>query len=147
MERTFVMVKPDGVQRGLVASVIGRIEKKGYKLVGLKMLYLSREIAGEHYAEHVGKPFYEGLINYITSGPVIVMAWEGKQAVQGIRSIIGSTDPLQAIPGTIRGDYGLSLDKNLVHGSDSEESAKREIKLHFAIDELIDYKRVLDNWL
>lgn len=147
MERTFVMIKPDGVQRGLVAGIIGKIENKGYKLVGLKMLQVQQEIAQEHYAEHVGKPFYEGLVRYITSSPVVAMVWEGESAVQGIRGIIGSTDPQQALPGTIRGLYGLSLDKNLVHGSDSEESAAREIQLYFEQNELLDYRRAVDEWL
>lgn len=146
MERTFVMVKPDGVQRGLVAQVIAAIEQKGYKLAAIKMLKLSPEMASRHYAEHVGKPFYQGLVEFITSGPVVAMVWEGSDVVKGVRTVMGATNPLEALPGTIRGSFGLSIQHNIVHGSDSEASADREISLYFAPSEIIEYERDLDKW-
>lgn len=147
MERTFVMVKPDGIQRGLAAAIMGAIENKGYKLVGIKMLQLTPELAERHYGEHAGKPFYAGLISYITSGPVIAMVWEGNAVIKGIRNLMGATNPLEAHPGTIRGDYALDVRFNLVHGSDSPESAKREIDLYFAPHELVHYERAVDQWI
>lgn len=147
MERTYVMVKPDGVQRGLAAKVMNAIESKGFKLIGLKLLRITPEIAGKHYAEHVGKPFYEGLVEYITSGPVVAMVWEGKGAVKGIRTLMGATNPLEAVPGSIRGMYGIDIGRNVVHGSDSIESAEREIALYFTNDELLDYRRDIDLWI
>jgi len=147
MERTFVMVKPDGVQRGLVSRVLGAIEARGYKLVGLKMLNVSPALAAKHYAEHEGKPFYEGLIRHITSGPVVAMVWEGKGVVAGIRAVMGATNPLEAAPGSLRGDWAVSIDRNLVHGSDSPESAEREINLFFRPEELLSYDRDLDKWI
>ncbi len=147
MERTFVMIKPDGVQRGLIANVIGAIEEKGYKLVGLKLLQLTSDKAAEHYIEHKGKPFYDSLLAYITSGPVVAMAWEGPDAVKGIRTLMGATNPLEAAPGSIRGRYALSIGKNIVHGSDSVQSAEREIGLYFSPKELVGYDRGTDKWL
>jgi len=147
MERTFVMVKPDGVHRAFVGQVITRFETKGLKLVGLKMLKIPKEMAEEHYGEHVGKPFYEKLLSYITSGPVVAMVLEGKDAVNQSRRLIGATDPKKAEPGTIRGDFGLELGRNIVHGSDSTASAKREIAIFFREEELVDHRRLDEEWL
>ena len=147
LERTFVMVKPDGVQRGLVGEIISRFERRGYKLVGLKMFTLSRAVAENHYAEHRGKPFFEGLVNYITSGPVVAMVWEGKNVVAAVREMMGATDPQKALPGTIRGTYGIDVGRNVVHGSDSVASAMREIGLFFRPEELVTYDRALEMWL
>lgn len=147
MEQTFVMVKPDGVQRALVAAVIASIEKKGYQLAAIKMIKIDRELASRHYQEHVGKPFYEELLNHITSGPVVAMVWEGFSAVKGIRKIIGATNPLEAEPGSIRGQYGLNIKYNIVHGSDSPLSAEREIALFFEKDEITTYERTLAQWI
>lgn len=131
MERTFLMVKPDGVSRGLVGEVISRIERKGFKIVEMKMMKLDVELAKEHYGEHMGKPFFEGLVSFITSGPVVAMIAEGEEAVKTIREIVGATDPKEAAPGTIRGDFALDVGENIVHASDSRESADREISLFF----------------
>ncbi len=146
-ETSFVMIKPDGVQRGLVGEVIRRLEAKGLRLVALKMLRISREMAETHYREHQGKPFYEGLMDFITSGPVVAMAWRGPKAVSVIRKVMGPTDPAEAPPGTIRGDYGLDVGQNIVHGSDSPESAQRELDLFFSTEELVDYTRSLEPWV
>ncbi|NLN06066.1 MAG: nucleoside-diphosphate kinase [Firmicutes bacterium] len=147
MERTFVMVKPDGVQRNLVGEIIRRFERKGFKLVGLKMMQVSGELAAKHYAEHKGKPFYGELIDFITSGPVVAMVWEGLNAVSVIRSMMGKTNPAEAAPGTIRGDFAVFMGNNVIHGSDSPESAEREINLFFAPDELLTYEKAVDCWL
>lgn len=147
MERTFVMVKPDGVQRGLVGEIIARFERRGYKLVGLKMFTMPREVAETHYAEHRGKPFFEGLVRYITSGPVVAMVWEGKNVIAAAREMMGATDPQKALPGTIRGTYGIDVGRNVVHGSDSPASAAREIDIFFKADELLDYERPLETWI
>lgn len=147
MERTFVMLKPDCVQRHLVGRVIACFEEKGYKIVGLKMLRLSREKAEEHYAEHRGKPFYEALVEYITSGPVVAMVLEGKGVIAAVRQMMGSTDPLQAAPGTIRGRFGVDVGRNVVHGSDGPASAAREVALFFRPDELISYRRQDERWV
>lgn len=147
MERTFVMVKPDGVQRGLVGEIIARFERRGYKLVGLKMFTMPREVAETHYAEHRGKPFFEGLVRYITSGPVVAMVWEGKNVIAAAREMMGATDPQKALPGTIRGTYGIDVGRNVVHGSDSPASAAREIGIFFKPDELLNYERPLDRWI
>jgi nucleoside-diphosphate kinase len=136
-ERTFLMVKPDGVARRLVGEVISRFEGKGLKLVGAKMMRISRELAKKHYAEHVGKDFYKSLEDFITSGPVLAMVWEGDSAISVARSIMG----------TIRGDLGIAKTKNIIHGSDSPESAKREIALFFRPEELLDYKLDDEHWL
>jgi nucleoside-diphosphate kinase len=147
MEKTFTMLKPDAVQRSLAGEIISRFEKRGLKLAALKMLQINREMAEEHYAEHKGKGFFEDLVSFITSGPVIAMVWEGKNAVQVVRKMLGSTDPQEALPGTVRGDYGLFTGNNIIHGSDSLESAAREISLFFAEKEIITYKRDMDIWV
>ncbi len=141
------MVKPDGVQRGLVGEVIGRLERKGLKLVGLKMIHLPRETAEKHYAPHKDRPFFPGLIRFITSGPVVAMVWEGPRAVGAVRAVMGATDPVTATPGTLRGDYGLDIGMNIVHGSDSVESAEREIAIFFQPGELVSYDKDLDRWV
>ncbi len=147
MQRTLVLVKPDGVQRGLIGRIVARLEQRGLKLVAMKMMRISRELAGRHYAEHRGKPFYDGLIAFITSGPVVAMIWEGREAVTVVRSVMGSTDPLKAAPGTIRGDLALDLGMNLIHGSDSVDRAESEMALFFRADELHDYERTVDRWI
>ncbi|HOP69061.1 MAG: nucleoside-diphosphate kinase [Dethiobacteria bacterium] len=146
-ERTFIMIKPDGVQRGLVGEVISRLERKGLKLTAMKMMVISEELAAQHYGEHKGKDFYDSLVSYITSGPVVAMVWEGDRAVTLSRIIIGATDPAKAAPGTIRGDLAISVGNNLVHGSDSLASAEREIKLFFSQEELIDYRLSSESWI
>lgn len=147
MERTFVMLKPDAVQRGIVGEIISRLERKGFKIVAMKMLKIDRELAERHYAEHKGKPFFEGLISYITSSPVVAMVIEGKNAVKVVRSIVGATNPAEAQPGTIRGDYGLDVGRNVIHASDSLESAKREIALFFSSGEIYEYSKYDENWI
>lgn len=147
MERTYVMVKPDGVQRGLVSEVISRFERRGLKLVGLKMLQIPRELAEEHYGEHKGKPFFDALVSYITSSPVVAMVLEGKNAVAAVRDMMGATDPQKAAPGTIRGEFGLDIGRNVVHGSDSPASAEREIGLFFKPEELVEYKLDMQRWI
>jgi len=130
-QSTFVMVKPDGVRRGLVGEVIGRFERKGLRLDAIRMLQIDEDLAGRHYAEHVEKPFYPDLLAFITSGPVVAMKWTGDEAVTVARTLMGVTNPQQAAPGTIRGDFGLIVTENIVHGSDSPESADRELRLFF----------------
>ncbi len=147
MERTFIMVKPDGVQRGLAGRIIARFETRGYKLVGLKLMQISRELAEEHYGEHKGKGFFEPLVSYITSGPVVAMVWEGKDIIRGARDMMGATNPAQAAPGTIRGTFGIDVGRNVIHGSDSPASAEREIGLFFKPDELLNYTRALEPWI
>jgi len=131
------MVKPDGVERGLIGEIIGRLERKGYRLVALKMMRITPELARQHYAEHVDKPFFPEMSAFITSGPVVAMVWEGPNVIQAVRTIMGKTDPLEAAPGTIRGDFGNSINFNIVHGSDSEASAQREIELFFSPAEIL----------
>jgi len=147
MEQTFSMLKPDAVQRGLTGEIIGRFEKKGLKLVALKLMIISRELAERHYGEHLGKPFFEELVDFITSGPVVAMVWEGKNAVQVVRTMMGKTDPQEALPGTIRGDFGLFTGNNIVHGSDSLQSADREISLFFSPEQIITFKKDQDYWI
>jgi len=147
LEQTFVMIKPDGVQRNLVGEIVGRLEKKGLKLCALKMIQVSRDLAEEHYAEHREKPFFDELVGFITSGPAVAMIWEGLGAVQVVRRMMGSTNPQEAASGTIRGDYALFMGNNVVHGSDSLESASREITLFFQPEELITYTKALDLWV
>ncbi|NLX90793.1 MAG: nucleoside-diphosphate kinase [Firmicutes bacterium] len=147
MEQTFSMIKPDAVQRNLIGEIIGRFEKKGLKLVALKLMRISKELAERHYAEHRGKPFFDDLVSFITSGPVVAMIWEGLNAIQVVRSMMGKTDPQEALPGTIRGDFGLFTGNNIVHGSDSPESAAREISLFFSQDEIVSYEKELDKWI
>jgi nucleoside-diphosphate kinase len=146
-ERTFLMVKPDGVQRGLVGNVVSRLETKGFKLVAMKMMQISPEMAAKHYGEHKGKPFYDGLIEFITSAPVVAMIWEGDDVVDMARSMMGATDPRKAAPGTMRGDLAVFMGKNIVHGSDSLESAEREISLFFSKEELCAYKLPIEDCL
>ncbi len=147
MERTYVMVKPDGVQRNLIGEVIARLERKGLKLVGLKMMRISRETAEAHYAAHRERPFFPGLVRFITSGPVVAMVWEGERAVAAVRAVMGATDPVAAAPGSLRGDFATSIGMNIVHGSDSPESAEREIALFFRPEELVDYEKDADRWV
>ena len=147
MERTFVMVKPDGVQRNLVGEVIRRLETKGFTLVGLKMMQVSRELAEKHYDVHKEKPFFNSLVEFIISAPVVATVWEGEGVIAAARKIIGATNPLSAEPGTIRGDYGVSIGRNLIHGSDAAETAKQEIGLWFGEDELISWEPSLKTWL
>ncbi|ENH97340.1 multifunctional nucleoside diphosphate kinase/apyrimidinic endonuclease/3'-phosphodiesterase [Gracilibacillus halophilus YIM-C55.5] len=147
MEQTFVMVKPDGVQRNLIGEIVSRFEQKGYQLIGAKFMQISEPLAKTHYAEHQGKPFFDNLVSFITSGPVFAMVWQGKDVIQVSRAIIGKTNPTEATPGTIRGDYGIVTHKNIIHGSDSEESAKREIELFFQQDELVSYAKDVNTWL
>ena len=147
MERTFVMVKPDGVQRGLAGHIISRFEDRGLRIVALRMLCIDGELASQHYAEHVGKPFYEKLVTFITSGPVVAMVLEGKDAVRNARNMMGKTNPLEAGPGTIRGDYGMETGRNIIHGSDSLESAQREIALFFSSSEILEYTKEDEKWL
>lgn len=147
MERTFIMVKPDGVQRGLVGSIVQRIERKGFKIVAMKLATMSKEKAEEHYAEHKGKKFFSDLVGFITSGPSVSMVVEGRGAIAAMRKMNGSTNPAEAAPGTIRGDFGIETGRNVVHGSDSPASAAREIALHFDRSEIIEYKRIDEPWL
>ena len=147
MERTFVMVKPDGVQRNLVGEVIRRFEAKGFTLVGLKMMQVSRELAEQHYDVHKEKSFFGGLVDFIVSAPVVAMVWEGEGVVAAARKIIGATNPLTAEPGTIRGDYGISIGRNLIHGSDAIETAQREINVWFTEEELISWEPTITAWL
>lgn len=137
MEQTFFMIKPDGVKRNLVGELISRIEKKGLTIKAMKMLQISDELAKEHYAEHVDKPFFSDLKEFITSGPVVAMVLEGPKVIKTVRNMMGATDPFESKPGTIRGDYALNIDENVVHGSDSPESAKREINLFFTEEEIL----------
>ena len=147
MQRTLVIVKPDGVQRGLAGPILSRLEARGLKLVGLKLVQVSQDLAARHYAEHLGKPFYEGLLKYITSAPVIVACVEGTSAVQMVRNAVGATNPLNAAPGTIRGDFALDIGRNLIHASDAPETADRELALWFAPSELVSYQRETDCWI
>ena len=148
-ERTFVMAKPDAVQRGLVGEIVSRLEERGLKLVGAKFIQMSQEQAEDHYAEHTDKPFFDDLTEFITSGPVVPMVWEGQDATRQVRRIIGDTDPAEAAPGTIRGDYALDLGRNVVHAADHEDPGanEREIDLYFDEEELVDYERIDETWL
>ena len=147
-ERTFVAIKPEAVERGLVGDVIKRFERKGLKLVGMKFMHVQRSLAEQHYGEHKGKPFYEGLVSHITSAPIVAMVWEGKGAIAISRSIIGATNPAEAQLGTIRGDLAVDIGRNIVHGSDGPESARREIGLFFKDEDLVnDWKRAVDRWV
>ncbi|KAL6775814.1 FAP340 [Auxenochlorella protothecoides x Auxenochlorella symbiontica] len=146
-ERSFIMVKPEGVQRALVGEVIKRFEQRGFKLVGLKVLVPSKDIANVHYGEHEGKPFFPKLVGHITSGAVVAMVWEGKDIVKTGRAMIGATNPLASAPGTIRGDFAIDLGRNIVHGSDSVDSAQREIALWFSPDELAEYDPTVTPWI
>eukprot|EP00898_Chlorokybus_atmophyticus_P008316 jgi/Chlat1/8486/Chrsp80S07876 len=146
-ERTFVAVKPDGVSRGLVGDIFQRFEKKGYKLVGIKVMVPGEELVKEHYSEHSARPFYAGLVGFLTSGPVVAMVWEGKGVIKAARALIGATNPLASAPGTIRGDLAIDVGRNIIHGSDGEESAQREINLWFKAEELASYELDNKKWL
>ncbi|NEO26206.1 MAG: nucleoside-diphosphate kinase [Kamptonema sp. SIO4C4] len=147
MERTFIMIKPDGVHRGLVGEIIQRFEHKGFKLVGMKMMSVSRELAEKHYDALKERSFFPSLVDFITSSPVIAMVWEGENIVAFSRRLIGATDPGTADPGTIRGDYGMNVGRNLIHGSDAIETAQREISLWFSEEELVNWQAVTHPWL
>ena len=147
MERTLIIIKPDAVQRGLIGPIITRFEARGLRIVGIKFMQITHELAERHYAVHKGKPFYEGLLGYITSGPVAVMALEGPQAIVAARATMGATRPLEASPGTIRADFGLKVDRNLVHGSDGPETAGFELDLFFDESELVSWTRDTDRWI
>lgn len=147
MERTLILVKPDGVQRGLVGQIVTRFEGRGLKLVGLRLLQMSEELAAQHYAIHRGKPFYDNLITYIVSAPVVAMVWEGAEAVTVARAAMGATNPVEAAPGTIRGDFGVEIGRNLVHGSDSRANAAGEVALFFRPEELFSWHRDTDKWI
>lgn len=148
MERTFIALKPDAVQRGLIGEIIQRFEKKGFKIVGLKFVQLDRETAEKHYEEHIGKPFFEKLVKFITSGPIVVMVVKGKNAVEVSRRMMGATDPSKADVGTIRADFAQIMERNVIHGSDSLESAEREIKIHFKDSELVSkWSRNIRGWI
>ncbi len=146
-ERTLVIVKPDGVQRGLVGEIVGRLERRGLKLEGMKLMLVDRALAERHYAEHQGKPFYESLVSYITAAPVIVAVFAGKGAIATVRSTVGKTNPAEAAPGTIRGDLAVEVGRNLIHASDGPESASREVGLFFAREELHEWERATDQWI
>lgn len=146
-ERTLVLVKPDAVQRGLIGEVIRRIEARGLKLVALKLMRVTEELAGRHYAEHREKPFFGGLVSFITSAPVVAMVWEGPGAVAMVRTMMGATNPANAAPGTIRGDLAVDFGMNVIHGSDSPESAEREVSLFFSPDEVLQWERTIDRWV
>ncbi len=147
MERTLVIVKPDGVQRGLIGEVLKRLESRGLKLVALKMMAVSQDLARRHYAVHTGKPFFEPLISYITSAPVVVAVFEGKDAVAAVRGSVGATNPVQAAPGSIRGDFAMEIGRNLIHASDAVDTAQAEIALWFKESELVDWSRDTDRWI
>lgn len=147
MEKSLVLIKPDGVQRGLAGEIISRLEKKGLKIVAMRMLRMDRSLAERHYAVHKGKGFFDDLVNFISSGPVIAIIFESKNAVEIVRQMMGVTDPAKAGAGTIRGDFGTDIGHNLVHGSDSTQTASEEIDLFFSADEILDYGRDLDTWI
>lgn len=147
MERTFLAIKPDAVQRGLIGEIISRFEARGYKLVGMKLMQVSRETAEIHYGEHKGKPFFDGLVQFITSSPIVAMVWEGKNVILAARKMMGATNPQNAEPGTIRGDFAVDVGMNVVHGSDSPESAAREIGIFFKPEELVSWDRASDRWI
>lgn len=147
MERTFVLVKPDGVQRALVGEIVSRLERRGLRLVAAKFMQVGRELAEKHYAIHKGKPFYDGLIAYILSAPVMAMVWEGPNAVAAVRQTMGSTRPTEAAPGSVRHDFGLEVGRNLTHASDSIENGEMEVALWFKKEELVDWQRDVDRWV
>ena len=146
MEKTFLMVKPDGVQRNLIGEIVGRFEKKGFQLVGAKLMLISNELAEQHYGEHKERPFFGELVDFITSGPVFAMVWEGENVIAAARQMMGATNPKDSQPGTIRGDYAVTVGKNIIHGSDSSASAEREIALFFKEEELLSYNKLLNTW-
>lgn len=147
MERTLVLLKPDAVQRGLMGEIIGRLERRGLRLIGAKFLQVSTDLAERHYAIHRGKPFYDPLIRYITASPLMAMVWEGPHAIALVRQTMGATDPADAEPGSVRHDYGLEIGRNLTHASDSHETAETEIDLWFRPEELVAWTRDVDRWI
>ncbi|MFD2630687.1 nucleoside-diphosphate kinase [Oceanobacillus kapialis] len=147
MEKTFLMVKPDGVQRNLIGEIVNRFEKKGFKLVGAKLMKVSEDLAKNHYAEHKERPFFGELVDFITSGPVFAMVWEGEKVISTAREMMGKTNPLEAAPGTVRGDFGITVGKNVIHGSDSPESSEREIGLFFNESEITTYDKQDSAWI
>lgn len=147
LEHTLVIIKPDAVQRGLIGEIISRFERRGLRIVGMKLMQIDQALARRHYAVHEGKPFYEPLISYITSSPVVVMSLEGNDAIEVVRRTMGATNPAEAAPGTIRADFGLEIGRNLVHGSDGSETAAFEEPLFFDKDELVSYERAVDRWI
>lgn len=147
MERSLVLIKPDAMQRGLAGEIISRLEKRGLKIVAMKMLQMDKGLAHRHYAVHEGKAFFNELVDFITSSPIIASIFQGKDAVNLIRQTMGTTDPANALPGTIRGDFGLDIGHNLIHGSDSVENASKEITLFFSVEEICDYQRDIDKWI
>jgi nucleoside-diphosphate kinase len=147
MEKTYLMVKPDGVQRNLIGEIVSRFERKGFQLVGGKLMSIPRELAEEHYGEHKERPFFGELVDFITSGPVFAMVWEGENVIATARQMMGSTNPKDAATGTIRGDFGVNVGKNIIHGSDSPASAEREIGLFFKEEELVEYSKLMNEWI
>jgi nucleoside-diphosphate kinase len=147
MERSLVLIKPDAIQRGLAGEIISRLERKGLKIVAMKMLHMDKKLAQRHYAIHKGKAFFDDLVNFITSSPLIAIVFQGKNAVEIIRQMMGETDPAKASSGTIRGDFGIDIGHNLIHGSDSLENASKEIDLFFSAEEIFNYDRELDAWI
>ncbi|BAB05373.1 nucleoside-diphosphate kinase [Halalkalibacterium halodurans] len=147
MERTYLMIKPDGVQRNLIGEIVSRFEKKGFTLIGAKLMTVTKEQAETHYAEHKERPFFGELVDFITSGPVFAMVWEGENVIATARKMMGATNPADAEPGTIRGDFGVQVAMNVIHGSDSPESAKREIDIFFDSSELNEYDKVVNRWV
>ncbi|WP_042457846.1 nucleoside-diphosphate kinase [Neobacillus dielmonensis] len=147
MESTFLMVKPDGVQRNLIGEIVSRFERKGFQLLGAKLMSIPTELAEQHYSEHKERPFFGELVDFITSGPVFAMVWQGENVISTARQMMGSTNPKDAAPGTIRGDFGLTVGKNVIHGSDSIESAAREIGLFFSKSELAEYSKLVNEWI
>jgi nucleoside-diphosphate kinase len=147
VERTFIMVKPDGVQRNLIGEIVTRFEKKGFKLLGAKLMSVSKDLAEQHYGEHKERPFFGELVGFITSSPVFAMVWEGDNVISTARNMMGKTNPADAAPGTIRGDYGISVGMNIIHGSDSPESAQREIGLWFSEADVANYDKTINKWV
>lgn len=147
MEKTFLMVKPDGVQRNLIGEIVHRFEQKGFQFVGAKLMNISTDLAETHYGEHRERPFFGELVNFITSGPVFAMVWEGENVITTARDMMGKTNPQEAAPGTIRGDFGITVGKNIIHGSDSPESAEREINLFFQENDMLTYTKQDSNWI
>lgn len=147
MEKTFLMVKPDGVQRNLIGEIVQRFEKKGYQLVGAKLMHISQELAEQHYGEHKERPFFGELVSFITSGPVFAMVWQGENVIKVAREMMGKTNPAEAAPGTIRGDFSVQVAMNVIHGSDSPESAEREVNLFFSPEELVTYTKDANKWV
>ena len=146
-QRTLVLIKPDGVQRALVGEIISRLENRGLILIGLKLQHVTKDFAESHYGAHLGKPFYNGLVRYIISSPIVAMVWEGTEAIKAVRQTVGATNPLEADPGTIRHDFALLTSRDLVHASDSAESAEQEINMWFRRDEIFTWTRIHEDWI